>query len=131
MEKITSTTELKNAIQILEAKQFAQGLELRRHFSEALMRFNPISLLMDTINGVSKSPDIVEKLIMSGVGLLSGFITRKAVVGSSGNIFRKLIGSAMQFGAANLVTQNAETIKMIGQYLYNLFLSKMKNSKDE
>lgn len=131
MEKITSTAELKNAIQKLEAEQHAKGLELKEHFSKTYIKFNPISLIMDAINGISNSPGIAEKLIISGVGLASGYFTRRVVVGSSTNIIRKLIGSAMQYGATSLVTQNAGKIKLIGQYFYDLFLSKKKNSKNE
>jgi hypothetical protein len=128
MKKMAATSELKNTIQKLQIEQHIRGLELKEQYIET---FNPINLLKDSLKGVATSPGIVENVIAGGVGLLSGFITRKVVVGSSGNIFRKLIGSALQFGATSIVTQNAGTIMSVGQFLLNLFLSKKKTRNNK
>lgn len=128
MKKMAATSELKNTIQKLEIEQHIMGLELKEQY---INTFNPINILKDSLKGVGTSPGIVENVIAGGAGLLSGYITRKVVVGSSANIFRKLIGSALQFGATSLVTQNAGTIMSVGQFLLNLFMSKKKTSNNK
>jgi hypothetical protein len=131
MEKIASTTELKKAIQLLEVEQRAQGAELKEQYVNAYKSFNPISLLTSTLKGAVTSPGIIENIVVGGVGLLSGYLTRKIVVGASSNIFRKLIGTALQFGTTTAVTQNSETIKSAGQLLYKLFMKKKKDRNHE
>lgn len=131
METIASTAELKNAIQLLEAEQSAKGVELKEHFAEVYKSFKPINLIKDTLKGVVTSPGIVENIILGGVGLVSGYLTRRIVVGSSTNILRKLLGSALQFSTTSAVTQNVGTVKSVGQLLYKLFLSKKKNRNHE
>jgi hypothetical protein len=122
MENITSTTELKNAILLLEIEQRAQGLELK----EQLASIKPLDLVKEAFKGDDESPGIIENVIVGGVGLATGYLTRKIFIGSSGNIFRKLLGTALQFGATSVITQNAQTIKSVGQLLLNLYPSKKK-----
>jgi hypothetical protein len=47
-------------------------------------------------------------------------------VGASGNLIRKLFGSVLQIGVTNLVTQNSEIIKSVGQALIQHFFQKKK-----
>jgi hypothetical protein len=60
------------------------------------------------------------------MGLLGGFLSKKIFVGASGNLIRKLIGSVLQFGVTNLVAQNSEIIKSVGQGLIQHFFQKKK-----
>jgi hypothetical protein len=60
------------------------------------------------------------------MGLLSGFLSKKMFVGSSGNLIRRVIGSALQFGVTNIVAQNSEVIKSVGQAMLQLFFNKKK-----
>ena len=127
MENITSTAELKNAIVLLEMEQRAKGLELKEQFSN----INPLNLMSETLTGDDSSPGILENIVVGGVSLATGYLTRKIFVGSSGNVFRKLIGTALQFGATSIITQNAQAIKSAGQLLYNLFPSKKTKKNHE
>jgi len=127
MENITSTTELKNAILLLEVEQRAKGLELKEQFAS----INPLSLFKEAIEDGTSSPGIIENIIVGGVGLATGYLTRKVFVGSSSNIFRKLVGTALQFGATSVIAQNANTIKSVGQLLLNLYSSKKKKKKEK
>jgi hypothetical protein len=60
------------------------------------------------------------------MGLLGGFLSKKIFVGVSGNLIRKLFGSVLQIGVTNLVAQNSETIKSVGQALIQHFFQKKK-----
>jgi hypothetical protein len=63
------------------------------------------------------------------MGLLSGFLSRKIFVGTSGNLIKKLIGSVLQFGITNIVAQNSDVIKSVGQtVLHHFFRKKIMNS---
>ena len=115
MENITSTTDLKNAILLLETDLHVKGLELQEQFSN----INPLNLISETLKGDDSSPGILENIVVGGVSLATGYLTRKIFVGSSGNVFRKLIGTALQFGATSVVTQNSNILKAFGKFILN------------
>jgi hypothetical protein len=129
MENITSTTDLKSAILLQEAEQRIKGIELQEQLAITYKSINPLTLLKETLNGDKSSPGILENMIIGGVGLATGYLTRRVFVGPSANIFRKLLGSALQFGATSTITQNAGTIKSLGQLLYKIYSSKKKKSR--
>ena len=127
MENITSTTELKNAILLLEIEQRAKGLELKEQFTS----INPFNLIKEALNDGSSSPGIIENIIVGGVGLATGYLTRKIFVGASSNIFRKLVGTALQFGATSVIAQNANTLKSMVKLLFDLYSSNKKRANRE
>ncbi len=122
MENITATIELKNAILLLETEHRAKGLALKEQFKN----INPINLIKETLKEDDISPGIIENMIFNGVGMATGYLTRKIFVGSSSNIFKKMLGSAIQIGTTRVIAQNAQTIKAVSQLLLNMFLSKKK-----
>lgn len=126
MENITSTTDLKNAILLLEAEHHAKSLELKEEFTVAYKSINPLNLIKETLNGDDSSPGILENIVTGGIGLATGYITRRLFIGPSANVFRKLLGSALQFGTTSLIAKNGQTIKSVGQLLFNLYSSKKK-----
>jgi hypothetical protein len=88
-----------------------------------------VNLIRHTLKEISSSPYLIENISGSAMGLLSGFLSRKIFVGSSGNLFKKLIGSVLQFGVTNIVAQNSDVIKSVGQtVLHHFFRKKELNS---
>jgi len=123
MQEITSVTGLKNAIQLLESEQEINRKLLKEQFFITYESLKPISLLKSAINDISSSPYLVDNLSGTAIGLASGYLTKKLVVGSSGNLIRKLVGSILQFGVTNIVAQHSGTIKSVGQAILQHFLS--------
>jgi len=131
MLNISSISELKNAIQLLEDEQTSKELLLKKQLLHTYESLKPVNLLKNTIKEVASSPYLIDNVIGTAIGLASGYLTKKIVVNASGNMFRKLIGSVLQFGVTNLVAQNPETIKSFGKYLFQLILSKKEMTKSE
>ena len=129
MENIASTTDLKDAIQLLELEQRAKGQQLKEQLYETYSTINPVNLLKDSIKGFVSPPNIVDNLIVGGLSLVTGYLTKRVIIGSSTNIFRKLLGSAIQFGTSSVVSQNAAPIKTVGEILYKLISRKKKKNK--
>jgi hypothetical protein len=64
------------------------------------------------------------------MGLTTGYLSKKLVVGFSGNIIRKLLGSILQLGVTNVVAQHPDSLKSLGQFIFQrIFHKKEKNSK--
>ena len=128
MENITSSTELKNAIQRLEVEQTIDGQLLKEHFYLTYESLKPINLLRNTIYEISTSPHLIDSILGTAAGLASGYVSRKIVmIGASGNLVRKLFGSVLQLGVTNVVSQYPERIKSLGQFIIQHLLRKKRN----
>ena len=116
MQKITSISELKVAIQSLEIEQEIHRQLLIEQLHITAERLKPVNLIKSALKDISSSP-LIEKILSTGVGLATGFISKKVVVGASGNLFKKLAGVVLQFGIANIVARHPDMIKTSGQYI--------------
>jgi hypothetical protein len=130
MEKITSATGLKNAILILEADQAMQGQLLKKQFYFTYESFKPVSIIKSTLKDIAFSPHLTGNVLAIVVGLTTGFLSKKIFVGSSGNLFRKLLGSFLQAGVTNTVSQHPDAIKSFGQLIFQYFSHKRKMNSE-
>ena len=124
MFNITSASGLKDAIQLLEVDQAIQKQLLEEQFYLTCESLRPINLLKGTLIESISSPHLLENILSASVGLATGYLSKKVVVGMSGNIIRKILGSLLQFGVTSAVTQHPDTIKSIGKYLFRKVFSK-------
>ena len=126
MQNITSAVELKDAIQLLEAEPSIKGQLLREQLFLTFESLKPVNLLKNALKEISSTPYLIDNISGTAMGLLGGFLSKKIFVGASGNLIRKLFGSVLQIGVTNLVTQNSEIIKSVGQALIRHFFQKKK-----
>jgi len=126
MQKIASVAGLKNAIQLLEVEQADKGQLLKEEFFDALESLRPANLLRRTVNDIASSPYLIDNILGTAMGLVSGFISRKIVLGSSGNKLRKLIGHVLQFGVTNFVALHPGVVKTIGWSVIQHFVRKKR-----
>jgi len=126
MENITSTAGLKNAIQLLEAEQVFKGQLLKEQFHLTCEGLKPFNLLKSTLNNVVSSPYLIDNILGAAIGLATGYLSKKIVVGTSGKIFRKLFGSILQLGVTNAVVQHHGSIKSFGQFIFQHIFHKKK-----
>ncbi len=128
MENITSAIELKNAIQLLEVEQSIDGQLLKEQFYLTYESLKPINLLRNTIYEITTSPHLTDSILGTAAGLVSGYLSRKIMmIGASGNLVRKLLGTVLQLGVTNVVSQNPDRIKSIGEYIFQHILRKKRN----
>jgi len=64
-------------------------------------------------------------------GLISGYVSKKIAVGASHSLFRKIIGSVLQFGVTNLVAQNPEVLKTAGNFIIQQLFHKSENKTEK
>jgi hypothetical protein len=126
MQNIISSAGLKDAIKLLEAEQEIKAQLLKEQLYLTYESLKPVNLIRHTLKEISSSPYLIDNISGTAMGLLSGFLSRKIFVGKSGNLIRKLIGSILQFGVTNVVAQNSDVIKSIGQALLQHYFRKKK-----
>jgi hypothetical protein len=130
MDKITSVTELRQAIVGLESQRKLQGEALNQQFNSALEILRPENLLNRAVQSMLPSGDLAGEIIGTSVGLLSGLITGKLVTGSGKNIFRRLFGTIAQVVVTTLVAKNSEWIKSWGSYIIHYFFGKKEHDSE-
>lgn len=131
MSSITNISELKDAIQVLETEQVLKRELLKEQFYITYESFKPVNLLKNTLKDIATSPNLVNNILGATIGLGTGYLSKKIVVGNSGNIFRKLLGFVVQLGVTNVVNQHPDEIRTLGQYiLQHLFRKKEMNPDD-
>lgn len=124
MENITSSAGLKSAIQSLEFEQAGNGQLLEEQFFVVIESLKPANLIKSTLHNISSSPSLIDNLLSAAIGLATGYLTKKITIGTSGNIVKKLFGSALQFGVTTVVAQHPNTIKSIGRFIFRRILRK-------
>jgi hypothetical protein len=110
MYTINSDKTLGEAIRNLEAQQ-ALELEILKKYTEyTLHELNPVTIIKEKIHdGISNIGDTVNSsefkkgLLKTGIGLASGFLTRKLMVGPKAGLLKKLFASAVQAGVSGFV----------------------------
>jgi len=124
MKNITSVEELEKSIQLLEMEQAIKGQLLKEQFLYTYESFRLINLLKNSLRQTISSPTVMTDIVGTALGLASGYISKKIFIGTSGNAFRKLIGSVLQLGVISFVSQNSSGIKALGRYMFQQILRK-------
>jgi hypothetical protein len=126
MQIINTSKELKDAIKLLEDRQSIQGAELKEQFFEIIESIRPVNLIRSTFSRLRSSPDLMGGMLSTTVGLAAGYLSNKTLVGSSANLFKKLLGTVLQFGITTMIVKNPEAVKTLGQTLLHRIFNKKK-----
>jgi hypothetical protein len=124
MKKITSAQELHEAIEALEQKKADQMIVLEHHFADFYESLRPANLIKNTFQNVFSSNDSRRNILGSVIGLGTGFLSKKLLVGKSVSVFKKILGAAVEFGVAGLIAKNAGRIKEKGSEIINKVFKK-------
>lgn len=120
MEKQNASLLLNEKIREKELERTAQRILLKEQLKITMEKLKPINLIKSTLS----SPDLQSSALDAAIGMTSGFIAKKAVVGFSHNPFLKFVGAILQVGVTNLVSRNPETIKSIGGFILKKIFAK-------
>jgi len=100
---VSSMTSLEKRILELEKLQDQQMAEFKMSAMSIMESFSPSNMIRTALKDVVQSPDIRSAAINTAIGMGAGFLGRKLVVGNSGNMFKKITGTAVQFLVTNFV----------------------------
>lgn len=134
MQIITSKAGLKNAILLLEAEQAVSGQILKEQFYLTYESFKPVNIIRNTLKDIALSPNLIDNVLGTTMGIATGYLSKKIIVGGSGSLLRKFLGSLLQFGVTTIVAKNPDAIKSIGHLVHQYFdrkKEKMSDSHDD
>jgi hypothetical protein len=124
-KKVTKSDELEAAIAELELKAAAQKMDIQETFTAVSENLKPLNLVKSGVRSVF-SGEHKEDILNALIGLGSGFLSRRLILGKSNGIIGKTVGKAIQWGMAGLVSKNAEKIKEKAGELIDRFFRKNK-----
>lgn len=109
--EINNSLQLKAAIKQLEHQEKAGRGKLIDNFHVAYESIRPVNILKRTLSNIVESPSAVETIVSTAAGLGTGLLS-KSLIGKSTGIVKKLIVTAVELGLVNVVSKNAESIKL-------------------
>jgi hypothetical protein len=124
MQTTDATEELKNAIRLAEVRLSTNGQLLKEQLLLTYDSLKPASLIRSTLKEITSSPFLIGNLAGSVIGLTTGYLSNKIVIGSSVSVLRRLIGSVLQFGITNIISKNSEVIKSGSRSFFRHLFSK-------
>ncbi|MDR6845824.1 hypothetical protein [Flavobacterium granuli] len=126
MRKNNETDSLNELIILQEQKHDYELNALKEQFHVAYESLKPINLIKSVFHEVTASPEIKNDLVSNAFGLGAGFLSKKLFGDNPHSPVKRIIGTAVQFAIANLVSKHSDTIKTIGSNLVRHFFDKNK-----
>ena len=130
MQKITTTTELRAAIALLEEKQQIQEKQLKEQFYATYESFKTINLFKKVLIEVVTSPGLMSGMISSVVDLVQSRSRKHKEKEEFENSIHSVIISLLKTGISKLVVENSDSLLLLGQYIIRR-LFKHKEKKDK
>lgn len=128
MQKISNAAELKAYIRELELKTQRQELSLKENAKSTAKSFRPVNLLrsgLENAKEIAQARDVRSTALNTLIGLGTGYLTRKFVVGKSRNIFRRTLGTAVQAAITKFVFRKLPEL----QHQTNRLVTNIKTHK--
>ena len=131
MQKISSTSELRNAIFQLELKQTLQGKQLKDQFYLTYDSFKSVNLFKKIMVEMATSPALMSGIIKTILELTKHNSNKQTAEASSGSMIKNITRTIIKYGLTNFVVEHADTIRLVGHYIIRLiFRKKEKKSPD-
>ncbi len=124
MNSITTSEELKAAIQQLELQQADELILLKEQYYKTKEGFKLTNLIKSKFKETISDPGLKTDAINAAIGFTSGILARKLMIGKTINPFKKLLGIAVEMLVAGSVTKNADGIKSAGSSIFNILFRK-------
>lgn len=103
-----ATRMLDERIALLEAKRTQEWEDLKDHFHQTTESLKPVNLIRSTFHDIVSAPDIKQNIVNNLVGLATGYVSRKIVIGSTHNPIKKVAGAILQFAVSKIVGKKME-----------------------
>ncbi|WP_035671970.1 hypothetical protein [Flavobacterium sp. 83] len=112
MKKSNETDKLNEAIVLLENKQAIELISLKQQFELTYESLKPLNIIKSVFSEITTSSEIKGNLISNAIGMSTGYLTKKVLLGSSHNPIKRLLGTLLQFVVTNVVTKHSDNIKV-------------------
>jgi hypothetical protein len=126
MKNRIETDYLNEQIAMLEQKQSLELKALKEQFHVTYESLKPFNILKSAFNEVTSSPTIKNNLLNNAIGLTTGYLSKRVLVGATHNPLKNIFGTLLQFAIGNVVTKHSDQLVASGG---NMLLKFLKNRK--
>jgi hypothetical protein len=121
-------TDLTIKIEKLQALQHTQMLDLKSQFQFTMATLSPSNFIKNTIQDAIELPDLQESILDSAIGLATGFISKKLLIGATQNPVKKLLGTVFQLVVTSYTANHTSILKNVSSQLFSKIFSGKKNT---
>ncbi len=115
MQTITSTADLRIAIQLLETEHAANGKQLKAQFNATYESFKPVNLIRGALHDITSSPHLVDNILGTTLGLAAGLVSNVVFKGLAGPGLRRVINPVLQSGVTSFVAKHTGSLRSMGE----------------
>lgn len=127
MKPIQTSADLKMAIRQLELQRDEELILLKEEWQETKEKLKPANLMKAAFKQVTDMPNLKTDVVNAAIGLATGFIAKKLIIGKTLNPLSKLLGTVLEIFVARKASDNAESIKTAGSTIIDkLFKRKVE-----
>lgn len=105
MQEIKTAADLQNKIEELEYTQTHEWLSLKDYFLSTYQALQPINLIKNTFRDVISKPNLITNVVVNGIGLATGILAKKVLIGSSRNPLKKILGFIVEIIVAKKISK--------------------------
>ena len=109
MKELNETDTLNETIALLEYKQDRELMILKEQFQLTYESLKPLNLIKNAFSEMTNSPDIKGNILNNVIGLSTGYLSKRILLGSTHNPIKRILGSVLQFVVANVVTKKTDS----------------------
>lgn len=106
MQEQKKIDPIKAQIQLLEAKQSRQLVDLKEQLELTFEQLKPLNLIKNTLTEMTRSPEIKSHLLQGVIAVAGGYLSKKLMIGSSGNWIKQIGGTLLQFFVTKKIVQS-------------------------
>ena len=107
MKKINQTEILKETILLMKMKQADELVQLKDQYHYTLESLKPLNLIKKAFGLVATSPEIKGNILSNVIGITTGYLTKKVLLGGTHNPIKRILGTVLQFAITNIVTKQS------------------------
>jgi hypothetical protein len=108
MKKINHTSTLKEAIELLKRKQEHELIELKDQYFYTYESLKPANLIKTAIGHLAHSSEFKANVLSNVVGLATGYLSKKVLIGSTHSPVKRILGTLLQFVITTAVSKRTE-----------------------
>ena len=111
-------SDLSNRIMELEKRQVLQLHSLKYSISELSDNLKPSKMIKNTVRELNADSEFKSDLLSTLVGITSGFITKKIIVGNTHNPLKEIAGTLIEVVVAKWVSNDSNIVKSFANLMY-------------
>lgn len=117
---IENESDLEMAITEIENNRYQQGRLIVDEFNQVFERIKPASILKNVLKEITASGDLKDNILNTSVGIAAGYAAKLLFAGKTAGPIRKIVGSGLMFGISNLISNNPDKVRLVGNTMISI-----------